>query len=226
MASTRPQRSADRRTVVGKKVSLLRREGILPAVVYGADAPSESIQIDARRFDDLRRHAGRNALVDLEVDGTRSRPVLLHAVQEHPVTRRPLHADFLVVRMTEEMTVDVGVTIVGLSTAVDKLGGTLLHMRDTVQVRALPADLPSGLELDVTPLDTFEAVLHVSDLRIPDAVTLLTDPTEPLARVQPPRLELEPEPVVEEAEVPVEEGAAPEGEAPGGEAPPESSGGS
>lgn len=217
MASTRPQLAAERRSVVGKKVARLRQEGILPAVVYGHDDPSEAIQLDARGFDDLRRHAGRNALVDLKVDGGRLRPVLLHHVQEHPVTRRPLHADLLVVSMTEEMTVAVGVAMVGLSVAVDKLGGTLLHLRDNVEVRALPADLPSSLELDVTPLETFETVLHVSDLHIPDRVTLLTDPTEPLARVQPPRLELEPEPVVEEAEVPAEEGEeGAEGEPPSG----------
>lgn len=201
--STRPQLAADPREVIGKEVRRLRRDGLLPAVVYGHGHDSESIQIDARTFDDLRRHAGRNALVDLKVGGGRAVPVLLHHVQEHPVNRRPLHADFLVVKMTEEMTVDVPIAMVGESEAVDKQGGTLLHLRDTVQVRALPADLPSSLELDVTPLETFDQVLHVSDLRVPENVTLLTEPTEPLARVQPPRLEVEPT-TVEEAEEPVE----------------------
>jgi large subunit ribosomal protein L25 len=206
--STRPQLAADHREITGKKVAELRRAGILPAVVYGHGHESMPIQIDAREFGTLRRRVGRNALVDLQVDGGRSQPVLLHAVHEHPVTRLVLHADFYIVKMTEEMTVDVPVVHVGESLAIEKLGGTLLHLRDTIQVRALPADLPSALELDISSLDSFEAMLHVSDLRVPERVTLLTDPTEPIARVQQPRAEA----VAEEAE------AAPEGEAAEGEA--------
>jgi len=190
--STRPQLSADTREALGKKVAQLRRDGVLPAVVYGHGSDSEAIQVDAKGFDELRRHAGRNALVDLKVGGGRARPVLLHAVQEHPVTRRALHADFLIVRMTEEMTVDVSVAMIGESVAIEKMGGTLLHLRDTVQVRALPGDLPSSLELDISSLSTFDATLHVSDLQVPEKVTILTDGTEPLARVQAPRVEEEP----------------------------------
>ncbi|MEO7118894.1 MAG: 50S ribosomal protein L25 [Candidatus Limnocylindrales bacterium] len=210
--STRPQLSAESRDVIGKKVAGLRRQGILPAVVYGHDQPSQAIQLHVRDFDELRRHAGRNALVDLKVGSGRSTPVLLHEVHEHPVTRRALHADFLVVRMTEEMTIDVPISIVGESLAVDKMGGTLLHLRDNVQVRALPVDLPSSLELDITPLETFEQTLHVSDLVVPEKVTLLTDPTEPVARIQPPRQEAEPVVAEEAAEQPAEEGAEESGE--------------
>lgn len=201
--STRPRLSADPRETLGKKVARLRREGVLPAVVYGHGHDSEPIQIDAKGFAELRRHAGRNALVDLKVGGGQARPVLLHAVQEHPVTRRALHADFLIVRMTEEMTVDVPVAMIGESVAIEKMGGTLLHLRDTVQVRALPADLPSSLELDISSLSTFDATLHVSDLQVPEKVVILTDGGEPLARVQAPRVEEEPvaaEAAAEEAE--------------------------
>ncbi len=212
--STRPQLSAHPRETLGKKVANLRREGVLPAVVYGTGHDSEPIQIDAKGFDELRRHAGRNALVDLKVGGGRARPVLLHAVQEHPVTRRALHADFLMVRMTEEMTVDVAVSTVGESVAIEKLGGTLLHLRDTVQVRALPGDLPSSLELDISSLASFDATLHVSDLEVPEKVTILTDASEPLARVQAPRVEEEPvETTAEAAEA--AEAAETEGEGEG-----------
>lgn len=199
--STRPQLAADRREITGKKVAELRRAGIIPAVVYGHGHASVPIQIDAREFGTLRRHVGRNALVDLKVAGGPAQPVLLHAVHEHPVTRLTLHADFYIVKMTEEMTVEVPVLTVGESIAIDKLGGTLLHLRDTVQVRALPVDLPSALELDISSLDSFDAMLHVSDLRVPERVTLLTDPTEPIARVQQPRAEVVAEEVAEVAEV-------------------------
>ncbi|MGZ3588255.1 MAG: 50S ribosomal protein L25 [Candidatus Limnocylindrales bacterium] len=218
--SSRPELVAHRREITGKAVARLRREGLLPAVLYGHGHASESLQVDAKQFEVLRRHSGRNALVDLKVDGSGAQPVMVYGVQEHPVTRRPLHVDFFLVKMTEEMTVDVPVAMIGESYAVAKSGGTLLHLLDTVKVRALPADVPSALELDVTPLETFEAMLYVRDLRAQERVTIVTDGDEPLARVQPPRVEELPiaaEEAVEEGapEEEVEEGAGTAGE--GGE---------
>lgn len=150
-------------------------------------------------FELFHRHAGRHAVVDLTVTGDgKARPVLLQTIQEHPISRQPIHVDLLVVNLQEEMTVDVPVVAVGESPAVDKMGGVLLHLHDRVMVRAKPDDLPSSLEIDISGLDSFESVLHVSDLNVPDGVTLMTDATEPLLRVQPPRVEEEP--VTEEAE--------------------------
>jgi large subunit ribosomal protein L25 len=108
------------------------------------------------------------------------------------------------VNMSEERTVDVPVSMIGTSEAIEKLGGVLLHLRDAVQVRALPDDLPSSIELDITPLDTFEAVLHASDLIVPAGVTLVTDPEESVARVQPPRVEEVVERPAEEVEAEAE----------------------
>ncbi len=179
--------------MLGKKVSTLRRAGRLPAVVYGAGVESQSISLDMHEFDLLRRHSGRHAVLDLTVAGeAKTQPVLLHSIQDHPVNRHPLHVDLLVVNLQEEMTVDVPVVAVGESPAVDKLGGVLLHLHDTVLVRAKPDDLPSTIELDITGLDSFDAVLHASDLHIPAGVTLVTDPSEPILRVQQPRVEEEP----------------------------------
>ncbi|CAN5602744.1 50S ribosomal protein L25/general stress protein Ctc [soil metagenome] len=208
--STRPVVAAEPREIVGKSVSRLRRKGILPAVVYGFGQPSRAIQIGARDVDDLLRVAGKNALVDLKVGGGRTTPVLLQGVHEDPVRRTPMHVDFYVVKMTEEITVDVPVHVVGESIATTRLGGTLLHMRDAVQVRALPTDLPAALELDISSLGSFEDVLHVSDLVVPDGVTLVTDGAELLARVQPPRVEDEPVAGAEAPEV-LEEGESAEG---------------
>lgn len=193
----RPQLSAEPRAVLGKKVSQLRRDGRLPAVVYGAGRESQAVSLDTREFQLLHRHTGRNAVLDLKISGDRGRaqpaqPVLLQAIQEHPITRHPVHVDLLVVNLDEERTADVPVHPVGESEAVNKMGGVLLHLRDAVSVRAKPDDLPSALELDISSLDSFEAVLHVSDLSMPDGVVVLTEATEPLARVQPPRVEEEP----------------------------------
>ncbi len=190
--STRPVVSAEPREVIGKKVSNLRRQGILPAVVYGGDQESQNIQLDAREFDVLRRTTTKNTLVDLKIGRSKATPVLLQGIHEHPVRRNPMHVDFQVVSMTEAITIDVPVNYMGDSTAADKLGGTLLHLRESVSISALATALPNAIDLDITPLDSFESVLHVSDLNVPEGTTVLTDPSEPLARVQPPRVEEEP----------------------------------
>ncbi|CAN5613243.1 MAG: 50S ribosomal protein L25 [Chloroflexi bacterium] len=205
----RPQIPAQPRTVSGKNVSRLRREGLLPAVVYGQSRPSESIQIDAREFETLRRSVSRNSLVELRIGDARPQPVMLHEFQEHPVNRRVLHVDFLVVNMAEELTVDVPINYSGTSEAVDRMGGTLLHPMDTVQVRALPTDLPQSLNADISALDSFDAVITAGELSLPERVTLVTEAHEVVARVQQPRLEEEPvagEEVAEGTE-PVEAGA-------------------
>ena len=205
---SRPVLSAAAREVHGKAVKNLRRQGIVPAVVFGHGVESNAIQFDAHEFELLRRRTGRNTLLDLTLDGKKAVPVLVHDVQVHPITRHPLHVDLLVVRMTEELTVDVQVVLTGESTAVERMGGVLLQLRNTVQVKALPDHLPQSLELDITPLEDFDQVLHVSDISVPADVTLLTDASEAVARVQAPRVE-EVEPVAEAAE----EGEEPTGEA-------------
>ena len=214
--STRPELVAQRRVILGKKVADLRRAGILPAVVYGHGGDSEAIQVDSRSFDDVRRHHGRNTLLDLKVDGGKARPVLIHAIAEHPVKRNAVHVDFYLVTMTEEMTVDVRVVATGESFAVEKLGATLLYQLDTVKVRALPADLPQSIEVDISSLAGYDDVIHASDLPMPETVALVTDPIEVILRLQPPRVEEAPV----AAEAAGEEAVA--GAAEGAEAPSES----
>jgi large subunit ribosomal protein L25 len=217
--SSRPSLAAEPRAITGKKVATIRRSGRLPAVVYGHGEASESVSIDAHEFELLRRHAGPNALIDLSVDGKKARPVLVHGVQVHPVSRRPLHIDLFLVRMTEELTVDVRLVATGVAPAADRDGGTLLHPTEHVRVRALPDHLPQSIEYSVESLEDFEMVIKVADQTIPSDVTLLTDPDDVVAKVQPPRVEVEPEPEVAEGEEAAEaegEGAAAEGAAEGG----------
>jgi large subunit ribosomal protein L25 len=214
MSSARPILAATKREVTGKKVAHLRRDGRLPAVVFGRGLESEGVSVDAHEFEVLRRHAGPNTLIDLSVDGGKTMPILVHDVQLHRVTRRPLHADLYVVRMTEELTVDVALVAEGESEAAENLGGTVLHLMEHVRVRALPDHLPQSIHYSIEGLRTFDDLVHVSDLVIPADATLLTDPTEVVAKVLPPRVEEEP--VVEAAEGEAAEGEAAEG---GAEAP-------
>jgi large subunit ribosomal protein L25 len=229
MATARPTLAAEAREITGKAVKHLRAAGRLPAVVYGHGIDSANLTIDIREFDQLRRHVGQNALVDLRVDGEKANPVLIHDVQVHPVNRRPLHVDLFLVRMTEELTVDVPLVTTGSSEAVGGLGGTLIHPTESLRVRALPDHLPQSIEYSIDSLVDFDAAVHVRDLVIPEDVTLLTDPEEVVAKVLPPRIEIEEVPVAaEEGEEGVEEGAegeaAAEGEAPAAEGGAEGSG--
>jgi large subunit ribosomal protein L25 len=218
MSNARPTLAAEHREVTGKAVSRLRHAGKLPAVVYGHGVASNSLTVDAHDFEQLRRHTGPNALVDLSIDGSKAQPVLIHDVQVHPVNRRPLHVDLFLVRMTEELTVDVPLVANGESLAVTQLNGTLLHPTETVRVKALPDHLPQSIEYSIESLVDFDGAIHVRDLALPSDMTLLTDPDEIIAKVQAPRVEVEEVPVVEEG---AEEAAA---EAAEGEAAPAAEG--
>jgi large subunit ribosomal protein L25 len=198
-ATGRATLAAEHREITGKNVSRLRRAGRLPAVVYGHGEGSTNISVDTHEFAQLRRHLGSNALVDLSIDGKKARPVLVHGIQWHPVDRKPLHIDLFLVRMTEELTVDVPLVATGESSAVVNGGGTLLHPTETVRVKALPDHLPQSIEYSIESLVDFDAAIHVRDLVIPGDVTLLTDPEDVVAKVQAPRVEEAEAPVVAEA---------------------------
>ena len=216
MATARPTLQASRRDVTGKQVARLRRDGRLPAVVFGRGLESENVQVDTHQFELLRRHTSGNTLIDLSVDGDKARPVLVHGVQVHPVTRRPLHADLFLVRMTEEITVDVPLATTGSSRAIEDEGGTLNHPTETIRIRALPDHLPEVVEYAIDSLVDFDATIRVRDLVLPGDVTLLTDPDEVVAKVLAPRVEVEEVPVAEAAEGAEAEAAEGEPEGAGG----------
>jgi large subunit ribosomal protein L25 len=185
----RPRLAAASRTITGKKVALLRKEGRLPAVVFGHGTASEPVTIDAHDFEQLRRHTGASTLIDLAVDGGKPRPVLLHGIQVHRVTRRPLHVDLFAVRMTEELTVDVQLVADGVA-PVAAQGGSLVHPVSMVRARALPADLPENIHYDLSSLVGYEDTITVADLVVPAGVTLQADPADVIARVLAPREEV------------------------------------
>lgn len=191
MSSSRPTLAAETREVLGKKVAHLRRAGLLPAVVFGHGKESVPVTVDAHEFELLRRRIAGSTLVDLSVDGKKANPVFIHDVQISPVTRRMLHAELFLVRMTEETTMEIPLVTIGDAPAVRDHGGTLLHALETLKVRALPANLPERFEISVDGLVDFDAQIHVRDIAIPSDVTLLTDLDEMVARVQPPRVEIE-----------------------------------
>ena len=185
----RPRLAAASRTVTGKAVARLRKEGRLPAVVYGHGTPASPSSIDAHEFDQLRRHTGASTLIDLTVDGGKARPVLVHGVQVHPVTRRPLHVDLFVVRMTEELTVEVPLVGTGAAPASES-GGTLVHPVSIGQgPRAARRTCPTRSTTTCRRSSSYDVTITVADLVAPEGVTIAADPADVVARVLAPRVE-------------------------------------
>ena len=180
------------RDVTGKAVDRLRQDGRLPAVVYGHGVDSSNVSVDAHEFEQLRRHVGPNALIDLSVDGKKAQPVLVQHVQVHPVNRRPLHVDLFLVRMTEELTVDVPLVATGESPAVaNARRHAAAPERDGPRPR--PAGPPAAVDrvLGRVARRLRRARSTSATSTIPGDVTLLTDPDEIIAKVQAPRVEVE-----------------------------------
>jgi large subunit ribosomal protein L25 len=214
MADT--QLIVDSREVTGKKVRSLRRQGIIPAHLYGRGTESLTLQAAAPTITTLLRTTSPNAIISLQISGEQeARPVMLRGVQRHPVTDELIHVDFFQISLTEKLRADVPLMMSGEAPAVHIFSGVLLQSLDHISVEALPTEIPSHIDVDVTGLDTLDSAIHVRDLPIPDTVLLLTDPDQVVAKVEPPRLVVE-----EEAAAPEEAAAAEAAAAEGAPAPP------
>ena len=201
----------DRREIVGKKVAQLRRDGFTPANVYGHGLDSVSIQIKTETMEKTLKAMLANEVIDLNINGeSNTRPVVVQKVQRHPLTSQVLHTEFYQVSLRTRMRADVPLVIIGQSEGVETYNGVLMKAIETVQVEALPLDLPSHIDVDITPLVNLEDTLHVSDLDIPEGVTLLTDPEVVVVKVSSPRVALELDEI--EAAEAAERGEAEEGE--------------
>jgi large subunit ribosomal protein L25 len=187
--SDRPRLEATSRSDAGKSAAArLRREGRLPAVLFGHGIESKSLSVNAHELANLRRHVGATTLVDLAVDGKKSQAVLIHGVQLDKIHHRPLHVDLFAVLMTEELTAEVQLVADGVAPASES-GGTLVHPVSSVKVRALPGDLVDAIHYDLASLTGYDVVITVGDLVAPKGVTIQTEASEIIARVLAPRVD-------------------------------------
>jgi large subunit ribosomal protein L25 len=183
--------AAKTREVLGKSVAGLRAEALTPAVIYGHGETSSSISVLTKDLTQAYTVAGGNKIIGLKIGASAEKNVIIHDVQHNVLTGELTHADFYVVRMDEKLTTDVPLHFVGESTAVYQLEGSLLKSMESVEIEALPADLPDSIEVDISVLDDFEKAIHVSDLVVPKGVEIQNDPSELIARVEEPRSEEE-----------------------------------
>lgn len=186
----------ENRTIIGKKVSRLRRAGVLPATVYGKGVGPFAVQVSAREFATLYRNAGRTTLINVSLPGQPPISAFVHLIQRHPVTREILHADLRAVDLLIELNVEVPVHVIGESPLVVRGDAVLNVALTTVSVRALPTAIPSFVEVDVTSLDHLDKNLYVSDIKVPEHTTILNAADELVVSITP--AQVEEEPVVEE----------------------------
>lgn len=199
--------AAEKRQVKGKATRKLRVSGRIPAVIYGHGKESEAIELDEREFGKVFDKAGYNGILLVKIGEERAVNALIHEVQFSPLKREPIHADLYRVKMDELIRTTVPLHFTGESTAVFQDGGSLMTNLEEVEVEALPANLPSNIEVDISVLDDFDKSISVADLKIPADVKLITEELELIARVEPPRSDEELEALDEEVGEAVPEGA-------------------
>ncbi|MCU0484502.1 MAG: 50S ribosomal protein L25 [Anaerolineales bacterium] len=166
---------ADRREVVGKHVKSLRREGKLPAILYGKRISPIPVVLDWREASRILSHLTPSSLVQIDL-GTEKHTALVREKQRNHLTGALLHVDFQVISMTEVIRTRVSIAAVGESPAVKVLNGILVVSMDDLEVECLPTDLPSQIEVDISMLKEIGDAVHVRDLVLPPKVSVLDDP--------------------------------------------------
>lgn len=174
--------AVEKRKVVGKKVKKLRKEGFLPANIYGKAVKSLSVQVPYKEFEKVYKEAGETGIVDVEV-GSEVRPSLIHNVQQDYYNHKLLHADFFQVNLKEKVTTMIKVFTIGEPKAVSDKLGLLLQPISEVEVEALPTDLPDKIEVNVEHLAEVNAQITVGEIKTPAGVTILTDAGQVVAKI-------------------------------------------
>jgi len=228
---------AESRDVFGKKTKRLRRSGLIPATLYGPRTEPVSLQVRERDLRSVLDRAGTHQLISLRIDqADRPRMTLAREIQRDVITHSLLHVDLYEVVMTERITAETPLTLVGEAPAVAMKAGLLVRGLDSVQVQCLPSELPEYIDVDVRVLEEKDQAILVKDLVVDEAIEILTNPEEVIVKVLPIKemvveevVEEEVEPVEveviaaakereEEPEEVLEEAEQPEGEEPEGEA--------
>ncbi len=194
-----------KRALLGKKVKSLRRNGVIPAVVYGGKEGSVPIELDLKEFSKIFKTAGETTLIKFLVDDEKFKNVLIHDISRDPITEEINHVDFYEVKMDEKIIAEVPLIFIGDAPAVIDLGGVLVKATQELKVRALPSDLPHQIEVDVSQLKTFDDNILVKDIKLLKNVEILENLETSVATVALPRSEAELETLKGEVEEKVEE---------------------
>ena len=176
-----PTLKVQKRTLIGKRVKTLRKNGQLPAVLYGAGIDSMPISLDGREASRLLSRASSSTLIELDFEDE-SHSVLVRGVQRDVIRGDYVHVDFLKVALDETIRAQVPIELVGEPPAAEEAGVVLLTGVSQVEVEALPAALPDRITVNLEILENLEDSISVADLFAGEGVTILTEPDELIAR--------------------------------------------
>jgi large subunit ribosomal protein L25 len=186
--------TVEKRSTNGKnEARRSRAAGRIPAVVYGAGKPNVPITVDRKALSDVfREGAGENAIFLLKLGGSdQSRHAMIREMQRDPVSRRPLHIDFVRVLMDVKVTVKVPIEVVGVAKGVKTEGGILDVVTREVEIESLPGNIPAHLAVDVAELAIGDAI-RISQIPAPEGVRIVDNPEKVVLHVAHPAREEEP----------------------------------
>lgn len=191
------------REYIGKKSKKLQKEGFIPAVLYGKGIENLNLSVDVKDFTKIYKIAGENTLLELHIenDSAKDRNVLVHDVNIDPINDSITHVDFYQVDMTKKVTANVSLVFEGESQAVKVEAGVLIKNLYEVEVSALPKDLPHAIRVDLSLLTSFDDVISIKDLKLPQGVDIDMHADEVVASVARPRSQEELEALSEKVAV-------------------------
>ncbi len=201
--------SVKTRSDVGRGNNALRKQGLIPAVLYGHKIKNLHLMVDEIELGRLYKKAGENTLVKLKIaqddKKVEERVVLIQDAVKEPVRGNFIHIDFHQVKMDEVITAEVPLAFVGQSEVIEKEGGLLIKALQSIEVEALPQNLPHEIEVDISPLNTFDDKIAIKNLKIPADVKIKAEDEDIVASVVPPRTQEELEEIEEKPEEKVDE---------------------
>jgi large subunit ribosomal protein L25 len=193
---------SQKRELFGRKVKRLRKEGLIPANIFGNKVKSHAISVDAKEFNEVFKKAGETQIINLE-----DKSVLISNIQTNPISGDIIHIDFRQVDLKEKIEAKVPVEVEGESPAEKQNLGTVVQQIHEIEVEALPADLPEKIVVDASILAEVDQAVYIKDLRVSKDVEIKMDPELIVVKVEPPTKE-------EVVEVPEATEAVAEGEQP------------
>ncbi len=166
--------TVQKREILGRKIKSLRRDGLIPAELYGHGFKNVHLSVSAKDFSKVFKEAGESTIINLIVENSKL-PVLVHDVGFNSLNDEIDHIDFYAVRMDEKITATVPLEFVGEAPAVKEKGGVLIKAVKEIELETLPADLPRSIAVDIAPLSDIGSVIRVGDLKIGSKIKLLVD---------------------------------------------------
>jgi large subunit ribosomal protein L25 len=198
------------RETTGKEAAgRLRREGSIPAVIYGHKEEPQKLSVNAREIRDLLAHGGAHGLLNLKLEGS-TLPAIIKELDRHPVSHVVSAIGFQRVSLDEKVKVSIPILLEGEQADVKSGDGVLVQSLHEIQVEALPQDVPESITVDISALELNGAPIHVNEITLPKGIVAVTSGEEAIAVVNLPDREPEPEVEVEASEVPAEHGSTEE----------------